>query len=410
MSQKKIDGAFNRRKFINMAGLGAAAFAVSPRFAFAKELNTDRKIRMGIIGGGFGTSFYFQEHPNSVVVAVSDLLAERREILMKVYNCKKSYDSLEILIKDPNVEAVFIATPAPDHAKHVLASLNAGKHVLCAVPAAWTLEECAEIKDTVKRTGLTYMMAETSYYRQNAISVRKFYQEGKFGSIFSSSAEYNHPVSEGSELLWTNGKPNWRYGIPPMHYPTHCTSFLIGTTGERLTNVSCLGWGDKSPMLTNNRYANPFCNATAFFKTDKGNPFRVEVNWRGALRNVERAEWQGTKMSFYSHYDEGDKAIIVRLEDRAGVDQGGYQNQENVVEKYDQPVWWKTDMLPKALRHESYHDGAHTFLTHEFIEALIQNRQPTVNIHEALAYTAPGIVAHDSALKGGEYLKIPSFD
>ncbi len=410
MSQKKIEQSVSRRKFLSLAGMGAAAFAVNPRFAFANGSGSDRKIRMGIVGGGFGSSFHFHEHPNCIVEAVSDLRPDRRDILTKTYNCSKSYESLEKLILDPKVEAVFIATEAPNHARHVLATLRAGKHVLCAVPAAWTLEECAEMRDTVKRTGLTYMMGETSYWRQNTISVRKMYNEGQFGHIFSAAAEYNHPVSEGSSLLIENGIPNWRYGIPPMHYPTHCTSFLISVTGERLTNVSCLGWGDKTPMLTNNRYKNPFANETAFFKTSKGNPFRVEVNWRGALRNVERGEWRGDKMSFYSSYGDDDPATIVKLIQLPGKDEGGYPNLQDVTEKYDQPKWWKTDMLPPSLRKDSYHDGAHTFITHEFIDALVNNRKPAVDIHEALAYTAPGIVAHQSALKNGEYMRIPSFD
>ena len=119
-----------------------------------------KKVRIGIIGGGFGLSFQFHEHPDCIVEAVSDLDPERRDALMKTYHCSKSYDSLELLIKDPHVDAVFIATGAPDHAKHVISSLNAGKHVLCAVPAAMNLDECYEILKTVKKTGLTYMMAE----------------------------------------------------------------------------------------------------------------------------------------------------------------------------------------------------------------------------------------------------------
>jgi hypothetical protein len=66
-------------------------------------------------------------------------------------------------------------------------------------------------------------------------------------------------------------------------------------------------------------------------------------------------------------------------------------------------------MLPPPLRHDSGHEGSHTFLTHEFLEALLQERLPTVNVHEAVAYTAPGIVAHQSALRGGECLAIPGF-
>lgn len=399
----------DRRKFLNMAGTTALALGISSRFAFAGKPVSDRKIRIGIIGGRFGSSFYFHEHPNCIVEAVSDLKAELREVLMKTYNCAKSYESLEKLLLDPKIEAVFLATPAPDHAKHVIASLKAGKHVLCAVPAAMTLEECAEMREVVQKTGLTYMMAETSVYRQGMISAKKFYKEGMFGNIFSAAAEYNHP---GLETLFfeKGGKPTWRHGFPPMHYPTHCTSFLVALTGERLTNVSCIGWGDGSPLLKNNPYNNPFWNETAFFKTGKGNPFKVEVNWRGAIPGAERGEWRGDKMSFYFPRGENDAYTIVRANTKEGVDDAGFKLTENIVESYKAPSWWQTDMLPQALRHNSGHEGSHTFITHEFITALIENRSPEVNIYEALAYTAPGIVAHQSALKGGEYMNIPNFD
>lgn len=46
---------------------------------------------------------------------------------------------------------------------------------------------------------------------------------------------------------------------------------------------------------------------------------------------------------------------------------------------------------------------------HEFITAILEDREPLVNIDEALAMTIPGIVAHGSALRGGERLKIPQF-
>ncbi|CAL1519056.1 Gfo/Idh/MocA family oxidoreductase [Chitinophaga sp. MM2321] len=404
----KNNQVFNRRKFISMAGISAAALMVAPRFAFAGQQGNDRKIRIGIIGGGFGAGFFFHEHPNCIVEAVSDLRTDRRNLLMKVYKCSKSYESLEKLLKDPKIEAVFIATPAPDHARHVIASLNAGKHVLCAVPVAMTLEECADMRAAVQRTGLTYMMAETTMYRQGMLSAKQFYKEGKFGHIFSAAAEYNHP---GLEVLYfDNGKPTWRHGLPPMHYPTHCTSFLVGLTGERLTEVSCMGWGDDSPMLKGNPYNNPFWNETAFFKTNKGNPFRVEVNWKGALHEAERGEWRGNKMSFYYPTAGNKEYTIVKVADEIGHDDAGFQHAANTVSPYEVPAWWKTDLLPATMRHDSGHEGSHTFITHEFIDALVHNRQPEVNIYEAIAYTAPGIVAHQSALKGGESMKIPGFD
>jgi predicted dehydrogenase len=397
-----------RRRFLLKTGIGISALGISPGINLAVEQLAERKIRIGIVGGRFGASFQFHEHPSCIVEAVSDLIPERRKNLMKVYNCSKSYESLELLIRDPKIEAVFIATPAPDHVNHVVATLRAGKHVLCAVPAALTIEDCYRLRDTVKSSGLTYMMAETSYFRQNTISVRKFYKEGLFGNLFSAAAEYNHP---GLESLWfEDGKPTWRHGLPPLLYPTHCTSFLISVTGERLTDVSGIGWGDDSDLLKNNVYNNPFWNGTAFFKTSKGHPFRVEVNWKGALRNAERGEWRGDRMSFFSAMTESDEHTIVRSAGTMGKDDAGFKVSENTVETYKQPKWWQTDMLPQPLRHNTGHDGSHSFLTHEFIDSLLNKRKPVVNVYEAIAYTAPGIVANQSALRDGEYMKIPDFD
>jgi hypothetical protein len=61
------------------------------------------------------------------------------------------------------------------------------------------------------------------------------------------------------------------------------------------------------------------------------------------------------------------------------------------------------------MRVQTGHGGSHTFLTHEFIGSIVEDRWPTVNVYEAVAYTLPGIVAHQSALRGGEHLKIKDY-
>ena len=71
-------------------------------------------------------------------------------------------------------------------------------------------------------TGLTYMMAETSYYRQETIQARQWFQEGKFGELFYTEGEYWHEHLEN--LMFDRGERTWRYGFPPMHYPTHSTA------------------------------------------------------------------------------------------------------------------------------------------------------------------------------------------
>jgi predicted dehydrogenase len=252
------------------------------------------------------------------------------------------------------------------------------------------------------------MMAETSYWQQMTLAARRFHREGKFGRIYCTESMYHHA---GLDSLWMEkGQRTWRYGLPPMHYPTHCTAHLISVTGERLTEVTCLGWGDEDPRLKDNAYGNPFWNESAQFKTNRGHIMRVDVWWHGAHRGGERARFYGDKMSLFYPDPNGLGAVIVRAGKQTERDSGGFERQLPALEKFEAPLMWKTDALPEPLRHNSGHEGSHTFITHEFISALVENRRPAVDVYEAVAYTAPGIVAHQSALKGGERLQVPSFD
>lgn len=349
-----------------------------------------QKIRIGLAGGNFACSFSFHEHPDCEVAAIADPRPDRLEDMRRKTGCENAYSSLQEMLNDDRIEAVGIFTPAPLHARHSIAALRAGKHVLSAVPAAFTLEECQELRDTVRETGLTYMMAETSYYRRETILARKWYREGKFGELFHTDGEYWHEHLE--DMMFDNGERTWRYGFPPMHYPTHSTAFLIGVTGERLTRVQCIGWGDDHEILKTNVYNNPFWNEVAFFQTDRGHSSRMAVGWHLGHPEVERCAWYGSKFSFFMASPTGQPSAI---------------SESSRVEKIT--VEENYEGLPEALQHPSGHGGSHTHLTHEFISALREGRRPVIDVYEAIAYTAPGIVAHQSALKGGESLPVPDF-
>jgi len=405
MAHKEVD---SRRAFLKKTGCAVAGAMALPQGAIAVS-TAPKKVRIGVVGGGFGTSFQWHEHPDCVVQAVSDLREDRRQRLMKVYGCSRAYNSLEELVLAKDIDAVAIFTDGPLHVQHTVEAMKNAKHVISAVPAAWaTVEQAELLLDTVRKYGLTYMMAETGYYQQSTISARKFCEQGKFGSLYYCEAEYQHP---GLEVLYfRDGKRTWRHGIAPMHYPTHCSSQLIGVTGERLTEVVCHGWGDDDPICKDNAWGNPFWNESAMFRTDRGNAFRLNIWWKGAHRGCERAQWIGNKMSFYAPHPNGVGPVIVRSAERMEKDDAGFERKAPKFERYDQPHWWKTAMLPEPLRHNSGHEGSHTFLTHEFVDAIIHGRDPAIDVYESLAYTVPGIVAHNSALKEGELLKIPQYN
>lgn len=214
---------FPRREFFEAVGLASlgAAFTGATLAADLRENRrawqpiSDRKVRVGIVGYGvcrFGAAFGFQDHPNVEIVAVSDLFADRRAGLMEACRCDKSYESLEELVKDPKIEAVFVATDARSHARHCIRVLDHGKHVMCAVPAVWgSVEDAARLVDAVRRTGLKYMMAETSCYHAACHAMRTIYRAGGFGRLVFSEGEYYHYVTSpivGHAILGRNRGPS----------------------------------------------------------------------------------------------------------------------------------------------------------------------------------------------------------
>ncbi|MBM3335646.1 Gfo/Idh/MocA family oxidoreductase [Candidatus Sumerlaeota bacterium] len=402
-----MQSRLERRGFLKTLVCGATvAAATQRRSSLSGEAKVEpvpatvrakpsKVIRVGVVGGNFGCSFYWHEHPNSRVAAVCDIRPDRLERMKKVFRCDTGYGDFHELIKDKNVDAVAVFTPAPLHVYHATQAMLAGKDVISAVPAAMSLEECEQLLECVKKTGRAYMMAETSRYRQEIISCKKWADEGKFGTIFYSEAEYHHGGLD--RLMYDErGLPTWRLGFPPMHYPTHSTSMIVCVTGERLTEATAVGWGDGHEILQTNLYENPFWNETAFFKTSGGHCARVSVFWNVASGGTERGQFFGDKMS----YTMGRPGAVPGMI--------GYPAPKERMEVYNVPQWWKTE-LPEPLRHDSGHGGSHTFLTHEFIDALVNGRRPAVDVYEAIAYTAPGIVAHQSSLHGGKTIKIPDF-
>ena len=345
---------------------------------------SDRKVKVGIAGYGlcrFGGAFFYQNHPNVEVVAATDLDPGRCAGLARAVGAKKTYPSCEEMIQqDKEIEAVYIATDAPTHAKLAVMGLNHGKHVCSAVPAVFGFqaeEEAEELFEAVKKSGLTYAMNETSTFHSDLWDKRTQYQAGALGKIIYSEGEYYHDFGPNGLPGYNpkNGKIDvngWRRGLPPMWYPTHSNAYYVSITGGRFTEVSCLG----TPGLYNehkeNQWKNPFGTEVGMFKTSEGGISRMAVSWD--MKNAH-----GEKGRVYGQKPHNPKINGARPALPPGVGAGG-------------------------------HGGSHGQLTNDFITSILLDRQPTVNIGDALNMTMAGVIAHKSALKDGEWMKIPQYD
>jgi len=343
---------------------------------------SERKVRIGIVGYGvchFGAAFGFQDHPNDEVVAVSDLIPDRRRGRMKGCRCEWSYESLEVLAKDPKIEAVFVATDAPNHARHCMEVLNHDKHVMTAVPAVFgSVEQAEQLLETVRKTGLKYMMAETSCFRADCYGMRQIYNAGGFCRLIYSEGEYYHYRATPIDSY-----KGWRIGMPPLWYPTHSTAYYVGVTGKRFTSVSCVGFSANFDAYRPgaNRYDNHYTDEVALFETSEGGSSRMLMCKGIRDLTVERGRVFG---------------------ERGWMDGTEYHGAAKKLPDISRPP------LPPGMP-AGGHGGSHGPLANEFITSILEDRRPLVNIHEALAMTVPGIVAHQSALKDGEKLNVPQF-
>ena len=134
-----------------LAGAGAAAVAQSPKKA----------VRIGIVGGGFGSTFQWHLDPDCEVAAVCDIRPDRLDRLAAVYRCSNTYKDYRSMLKHPGLNAVAVKTPAPLHAWMCVEAMKAGKHVISAVPAGMAVASPSIVIEVISAVPLRLSMSNT---------------------------------------------------------------------------------------------------------------------------------------------------------------------------------------------------------------------------------------------------------
>ena len=327
---------------------------------------SDKKVRVGIVGYGvchFGAAFAFQDHPNVDIVAVSDLIPERRDGLAAACRCEKTYDSLEEMVKDDSIEAIFLATDAPSHARQSVMVLEHGKHVCHAVPAFYgDPEDGHRLAEAVKNNpGLKYMMFETSVYHDDIYAMEKLYAAGVFGEIAYSEGEYYHPSSIGEPYL--GSYKGWRNNGAPMWYPTHGSAYYVAITHGRFVDVTARGvrpQKGEEPYTVQNPYdtsVNPFVGEYSLSRTSDGGLFRMG---RGHSQGeyVEGGRIRGQYAGYDSHNGRIDGFV------------GDAEGKRRLEEALANGLNLKKPPLPPGVD-AGGHGGSHGYLSDNFVRAIL---------------------------------------
>ena len=362
------------------------------------------QINVAVIGLGFGMEFVpiYQCHPQANLYAICDSAEGRLKHIGDAFSVEKRYQHYEDVLADSNVDAVHINTPIHDHACMSIAGLMAGKHVACTVPAATTIDELEQIVAAQAASGKKYMMMETVIYSREFMFVRELYQSGKLGRI-----QYLRATHQQEMINW----PRYWKGLPPMHYATHVVSPCLALTNSEAESVTCFGSGRIQESLIP-KYGSPFAIETSHIVL-RGSDLVAEIMrhlFNTARQYRESFDVYGSNMSFEWPLIEDEPPVVHIGEKPHLVDPLDYGHllPEEIRRFTTKGVYGQNE------QHLSFfqgggHGGSHPHMTHEFIQSIIEDREPFPNARRAAHWTAVGILSHESAMQGGKTIAVPTF-
>ncbi|MCL2665946.1 MAG: gfo/Idh/MocA family oxidoreductase, partial [Defluviitaleaceae bacterium] len=283
----------------------------------------------------------------------------------------------------------------------------------CAVPMAMSLEGIKNVAEAARSSGKNYMMMETALYTYQFFYVKQMLESGVLGRIqFMRGSHYQDMIAY----------PDYWMGLPPMLYSTHAIAPMAALYGSRIERVHCLGSGTMEPWL-HEQYGNPYPVESALLSFENG--MKAEAT---------RSMFEVAKIIQEGLYVYGSKASFewgVRYFDDPYVTAAAGNYQKMTLIEFNQIATPNcADKLPESIRRftageghydpsnpqkpltketAAMHHGSHPHLVHEFIMSIVENRKPGYDEVFAANITASGICAHESAMKDGEAVVIPTF-
>lgn len=354
-----------------------------------------KRWRVGLVGVGRGSGYgkLFADEPRCEIVSCCDaspqaLARFQKELGLPDSRCFADYAAFV----GSGLDIVFVGTPMPVHAEQTVAALDAGCAVLSEVTAAGSLEDCRRIVEAVRRTGGVYMLAENCIYWHFVSQWKKWVADGRLGHIVHAECEYLHPIPS---LIYDRqaGRPKWRAQRAPLHYCSHSLGPILEMTGDRIVRACGIG---QSHHVLPEAPVGGIDMQVALFETAKGMTIKL-------LRTSVMP--RHPPLHYYALH--GSKGFIESNRKAIGAPgllyvQGEMQSHQEIEVLVSDPT------LPESAR-AGGHGTAEYCLVQDFLGSLERGEKPRLDVVRAMDMSVPGLVAHESARRGGEWLEVPYF-
>lgn len=307
----------------------------------------------------------------------------------------KEFDELLALKPD----AIVVASHGKVQVEHACTAMEAGCHVLSEVPGAYTVDELIRLRDTVERTGSTYMLGENTCFWDFFRYFRKWVTDDLFGPISIAEGEYLHylpntlRLPDGTATTPTRARAEglseatevWRADQPPIQYLTHDLGPLLEVLDDRCVSVTCRSgpWRSPDAPLRSD-------GQIALYQTAKGYLIKIMVTLNTRRPEEHRyrlfgvdgsAEWFG--------YEQFARRLTRDQETKGG---------------------WERIPIGYAGRDDDTttgHGGADSKVAAAFVDAIRNGKPSPIDVYRCIEYCLPGILANKSAELGGAPVEIP---
>lgn len=378
----------------------------------------EKIVKWGIIGLGHrGSALSYLCHhivPQSKVVALCDTikpLAEKAARNLKDPDIKIYTDFMQML-KNEDIDVVGVFVAPEDNPDIVCEVLEAGKHVLCEVPLALTMEGCWKIVTTVEKTGLKFQMAEQLRYAAFVRSWKKMVAENMLGKILYCEGQYLHGM--GPDRYWINSETGERVSIDeaekeklplkktrfwnlkhPIYYLPHELSPLLCILDDRVVKV--VGMSTKVPSYRYQWFPQADIEV-ALMHTEKDTIIRLMAGF--TIENLSGSE--------HSNRMVGTKGWVEQPKTKSEKGKmwlSGFYFSDRMDVEWGYSKYWE---VPRSAL-STGHGGLDYFPVFNMVEAIRLDKPVEMDVYKAADTAAPAILAGLSIENGSIPFNVPDF-
>ncbi len=350
------------------------------------------ELRCGVAGLNRGRLFVnlLAAHPQCRVVAVCDSDPRR----LAGFPGVATHTDYDAFLAE-GLDVVAVITPGPRHADQSIRALDAGAHVLCETPCVYLVEEAQKVVAAARRAGRSYMLAEDYIWRGWVQALKARAADGALGRIVYAEGDYTHDcrdimlADESGPVRYTDrsdrpaAAKTWRAtDLPPIIYCSHTLGPLLEIMDDRVVSAVGLSTGVRTaPDLGAIDLEACLLETAAGAVIHLTNGFSVAcpmtlgfklVGTAGSVRRV----WDGTE-----HARWFSETASPRM------------------------TGWG-DLPPDLVGGQDAAEGVAAMVA-EFIAAVLEDRPPPLDVHRSMDLVLPGVIAHESAQRGGAKLPVP---